>query len=154
MPCPPFKKTGAVAALPTATLTAHSVSALEWGETNPFPPPAVIYNAGTAQVRLENTGIACKFETDSIGNENRTDFGGEWLLSGTAGQFEVFATVLSGTLDFGTAGSWLNLGTTRDWGVTWAAVGSKTATVQLQIRRVSDAVVQATATQTLTVSRF
>lgn len=149
---PLFKRTGS-AALPTATLTAHPVAAVEWPETNPFPPPAQIWNAGTATIRLENTGIAAKFETDNVGNDNRTNFGGEWLLTGVASDFEVFATVTSGTLDFGTTGSWLNLGTTRDWGISNATVTAKNATVQLQIRRVSDAAVQATASMTLQVTR-
>lgn len=58
-----------------------------------------------------------------------------WKLSGAATDYEVRATVTSGTLSSGTAGAWLSLGTSR----TWSKTTSATATVNLLVE-IRDAV--------------
>ncbi len=41
-----------------------------------------------------------------------------WLLSGSAADFDVRATLNSGTSPAGTLGTWLNCGTDRTWSLT------------------------------------
>lgn len=77
---------------------------------------------------------------------------GDWISpKGAASDFyEARATVTSGALSSGTAGSWLPLGTTRIW--TKQAVpgtGVQTCIFTLEIRRASDSVVVDSATITL-----
>lgn len=75
---------------------------------------------------------------------------GSWVVpNSSASNYEVFATVTSGTLDFGTSGSWLALSSTRTWGVTRTTFGTDTTVLDLQIRRVGTTTVLDTATITL-----
>ena len=72
----------------------------------------------------------------------------EWCKpAGTAGDYEVLATMLLGSLSSGTVGSWLNLGTTRTWSVADPVVDALpvTARVQFDIRRVSTSQILDTA---------
>lgn len=63
--------------------------------------------------------------------------GGHWLVSGTAAQFWVRATLVTGTMDWVNSGygSWLQLDTTRNWGLvdTSPGVAAETGTVRLEI---------------------
>lgn len=74
---------------------------------------------------------------------------GTWLLGGPASSFEVFATVLSGTLTSGPTGSWVSLSTSRTWVVVANPGTFKSCTIQLQIRRTTDNAVLTTANITL-----
>lgn len=75
-----------------------------------------------------------------------------WLVPGTnAGDYEVFATLNSGTLS-GTFGSWLNLGSNRGWSATRLTLGTTSGNFDIQIRRVVDSVVMDSATITLTAT--
>lgn len=137
--------TGVASGLPTATLGAHSIAGEEYFDT--------AWNAGSATIELNADGTANGYASDNTGNELKTNYPADWLQSGIASQFEAFATVTVGTLSSGTVGSWVNLGTTRQWSISNATATTKNTTVQLQIRRVSDASVQATASFALQVSR-
>lgn len=75
---------------------------------------------------------------------------GEWLVSGSASSFEVRATVQSGALTSGTTGSWLNLGTTREWVVERTTLGTNTCALLVEIRNASSGSVLDSATITLT----
>lgn len=71
----------------------------------------------------------------------------------TVGNYECLATLTSGTLQSGTTGAWMSLSTDRVW-----AEGAPAGTIQscsftIEIRRVSDAVVLATASITLRCDR-
>lgn len=81
---------------------------------------------------------------------------GEWVVprSAAGGNFEVFATLNSGTLSTGTTGSWLDLGSDRSWGVSQAIVGTKTAVIGLEIRRVGTTTVLDSCTVTLEAERL
>jgi hypothetical protein len=75
-----------------------------------------------------------------------------WLVgAGTNSDYEVMATVTSGTLSSGTTGSWLNCGTTQ----TWSKINNdsnnsvQTAVIGVSIRRASDSTVMDSATITL-----
>lgn len=75
-----------------------------------------------------------------------------WLLGGgTNSNYEVMATIVSGTLSSGTTGSWLNCSTTHSWAKSNSAQNNSVLTVVLtvQIRFASTGVVQDSATITL-----
>ena len=74
-----------------------------------------------------------------------------WLTSGTASNYEVRATVTSGTLTSGTSGSWLSCGTTRTWTKSNGAQDNSvlTCVMTVEIRLASTGVVQDSATITL-----
>ncbi len=66
--------------------------------------------------------------------------------------YEVFATLNSGSLTSGSTGAWLNLGTTRKWGIIRSTVGASSANLTLQIRRVGTAITLATSTVQLSAN--
>lgn len=90
-------------------------------------------------------GIGSSSAADAGTNANWT-----WLLSGLNSSYQVRATLISGTLSSGTTGSWLTLNTTRTWSVTTGTF--KSATLTIEVRRISDGVICDTATVTLTAS--
>lgn len=101
----------------------------------------------TALFRLANDGSI--FE-----NINGSGFAGlgDWVTptnSVAAALFEARATVTSGTLTSGTAGSWLALSSTRDWSRNRTSVGTDICVFTLEIRRVGSATVADSATITL-----
>jgi hypothetical protein len=100
-----------------------------------------------AKYRLVNTG---RIEATS-GDNTLLDLGA-WLDPGaTANEYECRATVFSGSLTSGTTGSWLNLGTTREWSLTGPAFsGQQTCLMTLQIRRASDGEILASETISFT----
>jgi hypothetical protein len=66
--------------------------------------------------------------------------------------YEARATLTAGALTNGTTGSWLNLGTTRQWDVERSSLGTNSATLTMEIRPVGGSVVtSATITLTATV---
>ena len=77
-----------------------------------------------------------------------------WLSFGTASNYECRATVISGALSSGTAGSWLSLGTSREWTVTQSVVGTNTCDLTIEIRNASTLVVLDSATITIEADRF
>jgi len=78
-------------------------------------------NPQTASFQLNNNGTTTPSAT------------GQWMLTGSASDYQCQATLASGTLSSGTVGSWLGLGTTRTW--TRQSSGSlQTATITLDIR--------------------
>lgn len=77
-----------------------------------------------------------------------------WLLVGSAADYEVFASISSGSLTSGTTGSWLPLSTSREWSVQRSSVGTKACTLQVQIREAAAPnAVLATATVLLSATR-
>lgn len=114
-------------------------------DTRPvFGPPAAI-----AFVELTSSGAI------NEGRSSGITFIGTWLLRGAASLYEARATVTSGSLTFGTTGTWLNLGSSRTWGVDRAslnAIGSTTATFTLEIRRGTNILATSTVTVTATTS--
>lgn len=61
---------------------------------------------------------------------------GTWQSGGAASDYEAMMTTISGTLSSGTAGSWLNLGTSRSWARNETRNGFFSSTYQgtLQVR--------------------
>jgi hypothetical protein len=92
---------------------------------------------------LDPNDATCYYQINSNGSVYGTvggtpfDLLEQWVTpTSQASNYEVFATLNSGTLSGGTTGSWLSLGTTRDWYVTQTSVGSKVAELSIQIRRI------------------
>lgn len=120
------------------TLTAHTVS--DDGYT--------AGGQGYAEIWLQATGLAY-WNTNWSADGYYTN---QWLTGGTPGNYEVYASTVSGTAGSGTLGTWLSLDVSRAWSVARVPTSWTTWVVQLQIRRKSDSVVMATASMTLTAS--
>ena len=76
----------------------------------------------TEVYQLTNTGLARQVE-NGVPSTLET-----WLLSGAVADYEVRVTDLDGNLTSGTTGSWLGLGTTREWGITESTSGASVTT--------------------------
>jgi hypothetical protein len=60
---------------------------------------------------------------------------GDWVIpNGSASLYEVRATLNSGSLTTGTTGSWLSLGTTREWTLTRSTAGISAVSLTIDIR--------------------
>lgn len=102
-------------------------------------------------IRLAADGTATNVR-NAQGNQA---ISGEWarpIDAGNGALYEARVTVTSGTLTTGTTGTWLALSSQRDWDVQRSTVGSKACTFTLEIRRVSDSVVVASASYTITAT--
>lgn len=120
----------------SAILTDHNIAA---GETAP--------DDAEARFRLNTDGRAQGFASNVGVYE---DYAGEWLASGSAGDFECRMTTVSGTVTSGTIGSWEALSSSREWTRNHtASSGNSDYVGTLEIRRVADGVIVATATITL-----
>lgn len=71
---------------------------------------------------------------------------GDWINPKVnMASYEVFATLNSGSLTSGTTGAWLALSTTRTWTLDQTIIGSGAAQITLQIRRIGDTPILASA---------
>lgn len=108
-----------------------------------------IGGTATATYRLGNNGVA---RATSVGGV-LTNITGEWLVSGTASDYEARMSPAGGGgggTTGGTFNAWVNLGTTQDWTLT-ATNNSAERFFTLEIRLASTEVVQDTATITFEV---
>lgn len=108
-----------------------------------------ISGSAWANVRLLNTGV-CQLEWGSSSITgviiNRPT---EWGPGVTASEYECYAGLVSGDTPTGNLGSWLNLGTSRDWGIQRNTVGNSLCVIQLSIRKVGTTTILAAAQFTL-----
>ena len=118
-----------------------------------IPPAVTISDTTVSSVSVSAATSTYQLEADGdIGryvNAVYTDLG-DWISPpGAAGDaYEAKMTTISGSLSSGTAGSWLALGTLREW--TRASMsGTQTYVGTLEIRRASDGTVLDSATITL-----
>jgi hypothetical protein len=103
---------------------------------------AGIGGTATATYRLASTGAASR---TNVGG-TLVSISGEWLTSGAASLFDVYATWSgSGGTVGGTTGSWLNLATTREWTLS-ATNDYQTRNLAIEIRLASSGAVLDTAT--------
>lgn len=112
-----------------------------------------IFNTSATDTEDDPTDATATYRLNSSGQGTRT--GGAnwtWLTAGNNSDVEVRATLNSGALTSGTTGTWQNLSSTRTWTVTRTTVGTGTANLTIQIRRVSDSVVIDSATVTITAT--
>jgi hypothetical protein len=101
-------------------------------------------NPSTATFRLTSGGVIQQvtgFGTSSLGN---------WIDdTSQAGNYEVRATLVSGTLSSGTTGSYLALTSNRSWSVSRSSPGVKSCTFTIEIRKIGTADVLDSATVNL-----
>ncbi len=116
-----------------------------------------IYDAvpvpGTAEAGFEITNAGLTNGINSFASYALTP----WVTPGSvAASYEVYATLLAGSLTSGTTGSWLSLGTTRAWQLdnTYAGpdVSVATASINVQIRAIGTTTILATGNVALTSS--
>lgn len=82
----------------------------------------------TASVTVNQSGVLQFSGTTDPGDK-------DWLLGGDPTDYEVRATNISGTVDSGTVGSYLDLNvSSRTWSETLASTGTETCTIELTIR--------------------
>jgi hypothetical protein len=114
------------------------------------------FNVGTSDAEayfiFGNDGQLTR-HTDMVGT---SIVSGEWLTgvvsASEASQYELVVSVTAGSLSYGGAGTF-NLGSARQLGCyVGANQGSKSATAQVQIRRIADALVMASATLSFDVT--
>lgn len=119
-------------------LTNRSVTALASGPSGPLTADAIIEFNSSGQLIVSPGGAVP----------------GEYLVTGASSDYEVRATMASGTNWSGSAlSTWLNLGTTRSWNLSASRVvpgaTAVAGTATVEIRRVADSAVVATASITL-----
>lgn len=93
-----------------------------------------------------------KYATNGAGGGTYAEVVGvEWVRGGSPSDFEMFATVTSGSLTSGTTGSWIDGSSNRDWTAvrTNDAAGTDTAIFTLDVRRKGTSHNLASATITL-----
>lgn len=113
-------------------------------------PRATLSNA--AYSRITNTS---SFSLKSDGTLAATNGGAEstqytYMLTGFASQVEAKVDPISGTYSTGTTGTWLNLGTTRQWTLNWpGGMASVNCQSTVTIRDAATLATLATATITI-----
>lgn len=103
----------------------------------PFNPTASYTLANNGQVQT-NAGVP----------EN-------WIrpTSAAGNAYEARATVTSGSLTSGTTGTWLALGTSRQWTLSTIFVGTVSCVFTIEIRNATSLTILSTATITLTATK-
>lgn len=97
--------------------------------------------------RLRADGVAERFSTDAT-----TPIPGEWIVAGSGDDYECMATIVSGSALAGgssATGTWLSMGSTRQWSIVQNIVGIKTTTLLVEIRRIGAGSSMTSATITL-----
>lgn len=104
-------------------------------------------------------GASAAYTVNSNGTDAQTVNGvtstlSAWVSPTTAGaNYEVFATVSSGTLSSGTVGSWVATSTNPSWGRIQNSIGASFVNLTMQVRAVSTTTVLDTWTVALTAER-
>lgn len=104
-------------------LTNHSVTGSIWSETNPDPPPASFNHPAQSRIRvlaagqLQGGGSIGGTYPEGTGDPNftATNFSGEWLVAGSASDFECMLTVSAGSVFGSATATWLACSTDRTW---------------------------------------
>lgn len=136
---------GAVLCL-SATVNSGNAAAAILTDGSPFS-----YGSGirTASYKIDADGYVYHSDNGTYTQQYA------WKQSGSASDFDAYATVLSGSVS-GTTGSWVNLGTDREWSVVDASNDGidETAEMTVQIRNASTLAVLATAYINFAASRI
>lgn len=123
--------------------------------------------AGGMRVSLSNQTVseeraataACAYQLENDGDvvalrtASNIDVG-DWIRprSAAGSAYECRATIVSGALSSGVAGTWQSLGTTRSWAVAQSGTGTASCVFDVEIRHVASGVVKATARITLSAN--
>lgn len=118
-----------------------------------YIPAAAVAPIGVFLQDLRITGIVvgapapCNYVLTNAGEVTSSFKANKFWINPQTGMsdYEVRATLLSGTIVTGTFGSWLNLGTTRTWSNTRATVGQNIGEMLVEIRLASTGDIVATA---------
>lgn len=105
--------------------------------------PTVSPTAATAGIIFNSNGTYAASDGAPSGN---------WFsptTTGVGGSYEIRWTTTSGSLDSGTAGSWLALSSNRTFSITQSTPGNKTCVGTVEIRDTATSTVQTTCTVTL-----
>lgn len=105
---------------------------------------------GVSPASVEFNNINQCYATDTNATLN---FQYNWLSGGSAANYDIRATILSGTFSSGSVGTWLNLSGTRSWTRGAAAGTFQSVTALFEIRNASTLVVLASANITLESDR-
>ena len=134
-------------------MTAGQQASANFGAVNQITISSrtVHTNGNPALAQYILTGAGDIQATDTAGTLQDV---GDWLVPKTnMGLYSVFATLISGTLNGGTTGSWLNLGSGRNWTVANGVSGTLTAVIDIKIRHDSTSATSNTARITLEAQR-
>lgn len=134
------------------------MSAFAWWLAADSGPRVSLAAAGNVDaLNIDPADATAAFSLESDGDIVATENGiasdlGDWISPKVGmGNYDVKATLLSGTLTAGTTGSNLNLGTTRSWSRAQTSVGSSSAQIRLDIT-VTGTTTPVLATATITLS--
>lgn len=124
--------TGTNAGIPTSGQISYSQF---------YGSSAVTVSVNVTARTVSVSGTGTQTASISFANNGSNGYTNEWLnpnpqATTLTDDYEILATVVSGTLSSGTAGSWLNLGTTRSWTRNRSLVGTTSCTVNFKIRLV------------------
>lgn len=103
--------------------------------------------SATCSFRLTNAGLI-----QSLNTGGTTELGAWISDTSLAGNYEVRATLVSGTLSGGTVGSYEVLSSTRTWFVTRSGSGSKECTFTVEIRKTGTGTVLDSSNVTITAA--
>lgn len=120
---------------------------------------AVTVSLSNTTVNRADGGSPAEFYLQNDGNimqrvgSSLTDIG-DWINNAShVSEYEVRATVTSGSVGGSATGSWLSLASTQSWSRGAALSSIQTAVLLIEIRRASDATVVASATVTIICDR-
>lgn len=89
----------------------------------------------SATYRLNTNGSV--YQKINAGAYTLVSVGPNWCVPASqASNYECYVTLISGSGVTGTLNTWLALSTTRDWTVSQSAVGFKSASLSVGIRRI------------------
>lgn len=110
---------------PSDTITVNSGTVTDIDFISPF--------SASVLLTYESDGTISTFLTQ--GSDN-ADALGNWIdpLSSAPGNYEIKATLSSGTLTSGVTGTWLALTSDRSWSVSRSTTGTTSATLTIEIR--------------------
>lgn len=116
----------AAAVVNTGTLTINVAVAVSITDANAVK--AAVSGSTYAGYQVASSGVINKREGSA------TTFYETWLVTGSASDYEVRATLAGGTSPSGSAlGTWLGCGATRDWGLTDVVADASPVTCDLTI---------------------
>lgn len=96
---------------------------------------------------------SCDYSLTTAGQVNGTGaLSYDWLIGGSASDYEVRADIVSGSLSSGTTGSWLPLSSSRFWNLTRTVIGSINCQMTVRIRHAVSTVELASCSVLLTAT--
>lgn len=126
-----------------------------YGATSaPPPPPGGSVQLSDQDLTRSTTGTATvsyNIASDGKVKDRNGTILESWMLSGVVADYEVMATLISGSSVFGLTATWLSCSTTRAWSLSNSAHNDSTltSTLTVDIRNAVSHTVLATALVTL-----